>query len=169
MPLGAFISENVYDGKLRSEHRIHNMDCVAFVDAAKGQEEKCGTSWRVGDVPFPRIDRVLIFTPQNQNEIQTIVHLVRHYYQHKDFCVITPYDAQRAALEKQLKAEGLPWERVFNVDSFQGRYGPNFSSMVSPHIPARERNRICNHLCCAHNRTWISIFTEQSECHAHTV
>jgi hypothetical protein len=49
---------------------------------------------------------------------------VRSYYQRKDFCVITPYDAQRAALEKQLKAEGLPWERVFNVDSFQGQYKP---------------------------------------------
>jgi hypothetical protein len=23
------------------------MECVAFVDATKGQEEKCGTSWRV--------------------------------------------------------------------------------------------------------------------------
>lgn len=49
---------------------------------------------------------------------------MRSYYRHKDFCVITPYDAQRAALEKQLKAEGLPWERVFNVDSFQGQYIP---------------------------------------------
>ncbi|KAJ3882090.1 AAA domain-containing protein, partial [Lentinula edodes] len=38
----------------------------------------------------------------------------------KDFCVITPYDAQRAAIEKQLKQENIPWEKVFNVDSFQG-------------------------------------------------
>ncbi|KAF9461708.1 hypothetical protein BDZ94DRAFT_1167246, partial [Collybia nuda] len=38
----------------------------------------------------------------------------------KDFCVITPYDAQRAAIEKALKGEGLPWDRIFNVDSFQG-------------------------------------------------
>ncbi|KAH9856810.1 AAA domain-containing protein, partial [Lenzites betulinus] len=37
-----------------------------------------------------------------------------------DFCVITPYDAQRAELVLQLKRENLPWERVFNVDSFQG-------------------------------------------------
>jgi hypothetical protein len=47
VPLGAFISDEVYDGKLRSEHRIHGMECVVFVDAAKGMEEKCGTSWRV--------------------------------------------------------------------------------------------------------------------------
>jgi hypothetical protein len=47
VPLGGFISEEVYDGKLRSEHEICAMECVAFVDAAKGQEEKCGTSWRV--------------------------------------------------------------------------------------------------------------------------
>jgi AAA domain len=56
-------------------------------------------------------------------EIRTIVHLVRSYYKHTDFCVITPYDAQRAAIEAQLKSENLPWERVFNVDSFQGMCG----------------------------------------------
>lgn len=49
-----------------------------------------------------------------------VVHLVRSYYKQTDFCVITPYDAQRAAIEAQLKRENLPWEHVFNVDSFQG-------------------------------------------------
>ncbi|KAJ7257766.1 AAA domain-containing protein, partial [Mycena rebaudengoi] len=38
----------------------------------------------------------------------------------KNFCIITPYDAQRAAIENQLKAEKLPHDAVFNVDSFQG-------------------------------------------------
>ncbi|KAK0237313.1 AAA domain-containing protein, partial [Armillaria nabsnona] len=39
----------------------------------------------------------------------------------RNFCIITPYDAQRAAIERELKNSNLPWERVFNVDSFQGR------------------------------------------------
>ncbi|KAJ3772165.1 hypothetical protein FB446DRAFT_704063 [Lentinula raphanica] len=39
-----------------------------------------------------------------------------------DFCIITPFDSQRAEIEKQLKAERLPWEKVFNVDSFQGKF-----------------------------------------------
>ncbi|KAK0189354.1 AAA domain-containing protein, partial [Armillaria mellea] len=39
----------------------------------------------------------------------------------QNFCIITPYDAQRAAIERELKNQNLPWERVFNVDSFQGR------------------------------------------------
>ncbi|KAJ6623277.1 AAA domain-containing protein, partial [Mycena sp. CBHHK59/15] len=38
----------------------------------------------------------------------------------KHFCIITPYDAQRAAIERQLKTEDLPHHMVFNVDSFQG-------------------------------------------------
>ncbi|KAJ7095570.1 AAA domain-containing protein, partial [Mycena epipterygia] len=38
----------------------------------------------------------------------------------KNFCIITPYDAQRATIERQLKAENLPYDAVFNVDSFQG-------------------------------------------------
>lgn len=139
VPLGAFVSEEVYDGKLHSEHRIREMDCVAFVDAVKGQEEKCGTSWKVGNVCFPpnELDCVYIVHPQNPSEIQTVVHLVRHYYQRKNFCVITPYDGQRAALEKQLKAEGLPWERVFNVDSFQGQRYPISRSKVTTNTPTR--------------------------------
>ncbi|KAH9994876.1 AAA domain-containing protein, partial [Russula vinacea] len=35
--------------------------------------------------------------------------------------IITPYDAQRGALEEALRDEDLKWEdKVFNVDSFQG-------------------------------------------------
>ncbi|RDX43224.1 hypothetical protein K466DRAFT_472187, partial [Polyporus arcularius HHB13444] len=37
-----------------------------------------------------------------------------------DFCIITPYDGQRAAIAGRLNAENLPWECVYNVDSFQG-------------------------------------------------
>jgi len=58
--------------------------------------------------------------------VQTVVHLVRNYYSHQDFCIITPYDAQRAAIQKELKDKDLPWDRVFNVDSFQGQLGEPF-------------------------------------------
>lgn len=51
IPLGTFISEEVYNNKLRSEHRIDDMGCVAFVDVSKGREEKCGNSWRVSSHP----------------------------------------------------------------------------------------------------------------------
>ncbi|KII84122.1 hypothetical protein PLICRDRAFT_32539 [Plicaturopsis crispa FD-325 SS-3] len=102
IPISKFISDKVYDSKLRSEHSISGMSCLSFVDVGKGREEQSGLSWK------------------NMDEVHTIVNLIRNYYRLADFCVITPYDAQRAALETQLKAENLPWERVFNVDSFQG-------------------------------------------------
>ncbi|KAK7462128.1 hypothetical protein VKT23_007731 [Stygiomarasmius scandens] len=57
---------------------------------------------------------------KNPVEVNCLINLVRHYYGEKKFCIITPYDAQRSAIEKALKAEQLPWETVFNVDSFQG-------------------------------------------------
>ena len=42
------------------------------------------------------------------------------------FRIITPYDAQRSALEQALKVEDLNWEdKCFNVDSFQGMYCVN--------------------------------------------
>ncbi|RDB17534.1 hypothetical protein Hypma_001245 [Hypsizygus marmoreus] len=100
--LGNFISRYVYQGKLKSNHGLNDTSCVAFIDVSKGEETRSGFSWT------------------NAAEIQTIIHLVETYYKHKNFCIITPYDAQRAAIEKQLKDARLPWEYVFNVDSFQG-------------------------------------------------
>ena len=48
--------------------------------------------------------------------------LARKYERNgKNFRIITPYDAQRGAIEAALKHAELPWEdTVFNVDSFQG-------------------------------------------------
>ncbi|TCD66239.1 hypothetical protein EIP91_001642 [Steccherinum ochraceum] len=100
--LGHFISEHVYNSQIESEHWLKDTSCVAFVDVAAGHEEKCGTSHI------------------NKAEAEVIVDLVRHYYRDRDFCVITPYDAQRALIQRRLKAEQLPSDRVFNVDSFQG-------------------------------------------------
>ncbi|THU84369.1 P-loop containing nucleoside triphosphate hydrolase protein [Dendrothele bispora CBS 962.96] len=102
IPLGKFISTSVYSGGLKSEHQIDDLSCVSFVNVQFGLEWKTGTSWT------------------NLAEIGCISNLVRHYYGSKNFCIITPYDGQRSAIESVLKAEGLPWDRVFNVDSFQG-------------------------------------------------
>ena len=45
----------------------------------------------------------------------------RYLREGKDYKIITPYDAQRNAIENALKTAGLAWENtVFNVDSFQG-------------------------------------------------
>ena len=45
----------------------------------------------------------------------------RYLQEGRDFKIITPYDAQRNAIENALKTAGLAWENtVFNVDSFQG-------------------------------------------------
>ncbi|KAK0445644.1 P-loop containing nucleoside triphosphate hydrolase protein [Desarmillaria tabescens] len=101
-PLGNFISQEVYHNQIRSEHEVTDPSCIAFINTKYGSEKKSGFSW------------------MNEAEVHTIAHLVQLYYKNHDFCVITPYDAQRAAIEKELKGQGLPWERVFNVDSFQG-------------------------------------------------
>ncbi|THH13352.1 hypothetical protein EW146_g6849 [Bondarzewia mesenterica] len=102
VPLGGFISTKVYDNKLRSKHSIQDLNCVRFVNVSKGWENKSGTSYI------------------NMEEVHTVVRLVKYYYRYKDFCIITPYDPQRAAITKQLEIEKLPFNCVFNVDSFQG-------------------------------------------------
>ncbi|KAG6862110.1 hypothetical protein C0995_005922 [Termitomyces sp. Mi166 len=102
VPLGEFISKYVYSGQLKSKHAIRDPSCISFVDTIKGSETKSGFSWT------------------NHEEIRVMVNIVKTYYRHKNFCIITPYDAQRAAIERHLKDENLPWQRVFNVDSFQG-------------------------------------------------
>ncbi|KAG6831111.1 hypothetical protein H0H87_006136 [Tephrocybe sp. NHM501043] len=91
-PLGNFISKYVYDGRLKSEHSIQIATCVTFVDVPSGAEIKSGFSW------------------MNFGEIQVMINLVKSYYRHTNFCIITPYDAQRSAIESELKKENLPWE-----------------------------------------------------------
>jgi hypothetical protein len=47
VPIGDFISANVYKQRLSSQHEIKSMDCVAFIDVANGNETKSGFSWTV--------------------------------------------------------------------------------------------------------------------------
>ncbi|RPD58061.1 P-loop containing nucleoside triphosphate hydrolase protein [Lentinus tigrinus ALCF2SS1-7] len=104
VPLGNFISQAVYESRLKSHHTIKASSCVLFVDVRKGHEEHVGSSWK------------------NTEEVNTIVNIAKTYYKNAHFCVITPYDAQRAAISAALKAAGVArHEHVYNVDSFQGR------------------------------------------------
>ncbi|KAG8932861.1 hypothetical protein FRC02_000422 [Tulasnella sp. 418] len=126
-PLGHFISGAVYDNKLKSKHEIRDVNSVVFVDMCKGSEQRDGKSWK------------------NMGEVQTIVNLVRKYYRHKEFCVITPYEPQRAAIQDQLRRDNLPWENVFTVDSYQGNEA-DFAliSLVRTNSPGflKSKNRV---------------------------
>ncbi|KAF9803982.1 hypothetical protein IEO21_09498 [Rhodonia placenta] len=113
-PVGQFISQHIYRSRLRSKHDIEDMSCVQFVDVFKGEETKVGSSW------------------MNMEEVHAVVNLVRYYYKSKDFCIITPYDPQRGAIQRSLKAAGLPWDMVYNVDSFQGTYTISRETRYSP-------------------------------------
>jgi regulator of nonsense transcripts 1 len=61
-------------------------------------------------------------------EVHMVVRIAKRYQQLRlDFCIITFYDPQRAAIIKALENADLPLECVYNVDSFQGM-------CHSPHI-----------------------------------
>ncbi|KAF9786615.1 P-loop containing nucleoside triphosphate hydrolase protein [Thelephora terrestris] len=77
--------------------------CCRFVGVSNGGETKKGVSWSKG-------------------EIQAAVRIAKQHIQEgKNFKIITPYGAQRNAIENALKTAGLTWENaVFNVDYFQG-------------------------------------------------
>ena len=58
--IGEFISEHVYDGKLKSQHSITSPNCLAFVDVDIGVESPEDKSWKVchiayGTVSFPEV------------------------------------------------------------------------------------------------------------------
>ncbi|KAK7033222.1 regulator of nonsense transcripts 1 [Favolaschia claudopus] len=103
MRLGNFISKHVYDNKLQSKHP-HTSPCCRFIDVKKGKETQSGSSWI------------------NEAEIRAAISEAKKCVaKHRSYRIITPYDAQRARLEKALESAGIPWEdRVFCVDSFQG-------------------------------------------------
>ncbi|KAF8199698.1 P-loop containing nucleoside triphosphate hydrolase protein [Pholiota molesta] len=103
-PLGDFISKNVYDDKLKSEHLITSPRCCSFVDVSDGREESQQHSWK------------------NIREAAVVVAITKQLTDSgKSFRIITPYDSQRSLIESSLKHADLPWEdKCFNVDSFQG-------------------------------------------------
>ncbi|KAK7681870.1 hypothetical protein QCA50_015218 [Cerrena zonata] len=104
-PVGNFLSQHVYDKRLRSVHTESALECCRLVDIHNGQEREWGrTSW------------------VNFEEVNAVTCIARKYeYEGKSYRIITPYDAQRHAIEKSLKDSGLKWEdKCFNVDSFQG-------------------------------------------------
>ncbi|EGO24481.1 hypothetical protein SERLADRAFT_389800, partial [Serpula lacrymans var. lacrymans S7.9] len=102
--IGEFISRHVYDRRLQTQHSITSRSACRFVDVLNGKEEKSGKSW------------------VNRKEAGIVVNICRIYEkQSKAFRVITPYDAQRSLIEKELESAKLKWEnKCFNVDSFQG-------------------------------------------------
>ncbi|RDB26164.1 Regulator of nonsense transcripts 1 [Hypsizygus marmoreus] len=104
VPIGNFISRNVYSKRLKSVHEIKAASCCSFVNVPNGREERKGFSW------------------VNTQEIRAALKLARLFHATgKSYRIITPYDAQRSQLENGLKAEKVPWQdRCFNVDSFQG-------------------------------------------------
>ncbi|KIM67500.1 hypothetical protein SCLCIDRAFT_1192164 [Scleroderma citrinum Foug A] len=102
--IGDFISQNVYHGQLTTCHNITDRKACRFIDVKGGNEVKQGHSW------------------VNRGEAMIVCRLARLYEdRNKSYRIITPYDAQRTAIEVGLKNASLRWaNRVFNVDSFQG-------------------------------------------------
>ncbi|KAF9647979.1 hypothetical protein BDM02DRAFT_3097219, partial [Thelephora ganbajun] len=124
--IGNFISRHVYSSRLRTVHHIHHPTCCRFVDVSNGKEIKKGVSW------------------VNEGEVKAAVQMAKRYIREKKgFRIITPYDAQRNAIENALKATGLAWENtVFNVDSFQGNEEDHIIvSIVRTKAPGFMRNQ----------------------------
>ncbi|KAF9007589.1 P-loop containing nucleoside triphosphate hydrolase protein [Cyathus striatus] len=104
IPIGDFISEKVYNKQLQSRHSITTRSCCRFIDVPSGREIRNGKSW------------------QNDDEVKIVVALAKNLkLRGLSYRIITPYDPQRAALEKALQGAKIPHEDTcFNVDSFQG-------------------------------------------------
>ncbi|KIY44152.1 hypothetical protein FISHEDRAFT_52091, partial [Fistulina hepatica ATCC 64428] len=105
--LGNHISHMVYDDQLKSNamHPIKDdVFAVRFIDVDGREEYDNGQSRK------------------NDAEVEAVVKLVQVLGEGGvEYRVITPYDAQRALIEKTLQERELPWENTcFNVDSFQG-------------------------------------------------
>jgi hypothetical protein len=116
IPLGKFISDKVYNGKLRS-HNIVDYSCIKFVDVRKGNERKKGSSYEVRGEGQIRMVPKLMTT---ETEYRISAYGRRYHQRGLEFCVITFYDPHRAAIIRGLKAENIPSGCVHNVDGFQG-------------------------------------------------
>ncbi|EED85947.1 predicted protein [Postia placenta Mad-698-R] len=102
-----FISKTIYNNELASykEHPIPSqVMATTFIHVQDATEKKFQTSY------------------VNAEESKAVMKIAEKLeMENKSYRIITPYDAQRNYLEKEMKAFGLRWEnKCFNVDSFQG-------------------------------------------------
>jgi len=85
---------------------------------------------------------------QNMEEAHMVVRIAKRYQRHGfNFCIITFYDLQRAAIAKAMEVANLPTGRVYNVDSFQGIDNPsgNSDALISTVTgTVRKRSRLCD-------------------------
>ncbi|KAJ3138589.1 hypothetical protein HDU90_001031 [Geranomyces variabilis] len=115
--LGAFISAAVYSGQLVSFKKPREIATVALVDVANGMEQTRGTG-----ITNPR-------------EADAVVQIIFNQFLHREFLVITPYNAQKELIANRLRdaiakrrAQGkrdielsVADERVHTVDTVQGQ------------------------------------------------
>ncbi|KAI0303790.1 AAA domain-containing protein [Multifurca ochricompacta] len=106
--IGEFMSQHVYKGKLKSNpsHPVSASTIAChFVDVNGMEQLDTG-----GKSSF------------NQQEVEAVILIAEHLQEENvPFRIITPYDAQRSAIEQALQGGGLNWhDKCFNVDSFQG-------------------------------------------------
>lgn len=66
----------------------------------------------------------IITCMQNPAERATVLKIAEMLQaEDKEYCFISPYDAQRNLMEKDMINAGLDWkDKCFNVDSFQGEW-----------------------------------------------
>ena len=137
VPIGAFLSKQMYNGRLQSCHDITAKSACKLIDVPEGNEEPHGKSWKVSFVSIPAAVWCTMLTlsrMQNVKEAEAVIHIARQMIAGgKAFKVVTPYDGQRAYIEDQMKKLNLPWEdKVFCVDSFQGERCPLHYAQLSP-------------------------------------
>jgi regulator of nonsense transcripts 1 len=125
--IGNFISAAVYENQLQSNplHPITDKTIACrLIDVTHGKQQTQGTSFKVCDYVI-----MVYYSSENPYVLQNIAELdvalqiaEQLQIQGKNFRIITPYDAQRSALEEGMKEHELNWEdKCFNVDSFQGQ------------------------------------------------
>ncbi len=123
--IGEFISQQVYNGRLQSYHRHPTTSrtiACRFVDI-RGSDRASGTS-RIVSVAVVFKEDGAKLRHQNRQEVEAVTLIAEHLQEKGvSYRIITPYDAQRSALEEALKEKELVWEdKCFNVDSFQGSF-----------------------------------------------
>ncbi|EIN09803.1 hypothetical protein PUNSTDRAFT_113158 [Punctularia strigosozonata HHB-11173 SS5] len=98
---------SIYDHKLLSNpnHPIKSsVPSCFFIDVKSGKEQPSLKS-----------------TVNKQEQEAVCILAARFLEEDRSFKIITPYDAQRSALEELLKQKNLAWQdKCFNIDSFQG-------------------------------------------------
>ncbi len=119
-----FISDMVYDGRLRADSRTHRNAISAAGFPSAGLASCAVTHTDNARASMPEAEAIIDMVERLLEGTVTLHDAAPRALLPGDMMIVTPFNAQRKLIQSSLVERGYPHIRVGTVDTFQGQEAP---------------------------------------------